>query len=97
LNNLQEHGIDGSLMKVGDRVIVRDNHDEPFLIGHIIRFDDLEGKSRTPLPVVKYEGEDEEYVCFAIVKPYSDELAATLSALSPKEQYNSLSLYHKRV
>lgn len=72
----------------GDKVIAVNNEDEPYRIGIIQRYE-LITKAQQPMPVVKFEGDDEEYMCFAHLCPYSEELEKELNKLSNICQWNS--------
>lgn len=79
-------------MNIGDKVIVRSNNDEPLLIGF---YHGEETFPNSSVPVVKDE-QGGIWYCLGIIKPFSEELMAELAPLSPKEQWNKLSINYKR-
>ena len=76
--------------KIGDKVIVRDNQDEPYKIGVLKTFDKMYGSK---IPVVTVE---QDYWCMGVVVEWNEELAAHLDTLSPKDQWNWLVIWAKR-
>ena len=77
-------------LKINDKVIVRSNGNDPLIIGNIIRFEDFNNPRNKDFPVVKCEKTKKDYVCFGIVKPYSEDLLKKLSRIKPREQWNYL-------
>ena len=82
-------------VKVGDKVIVRSNEDNPLMIGTLVRFESF-GQSNTRLPIIE-DQDEKEWLCMGIIKLYSEELLAELEPMTPKEQWNHLSHHYKRV
>lgn len=75
-------------MYTGDKVIVRSNENEPYKIGTFLGFDTV-GKREQLFPVVQVEGIN--YICFGIVKQWTQNLQDQLDQLTPREQWNLLS------
>lgn len=80
-------------MYAGQKVIVRSNEDEPYIVGHIRYFDDFGGKANKPIPIVA--NEDGEWTCFGLVRPWTMALEKLLDVLDPKEQWNLLAKNYK--
>ncbi len=81
-------------LKIGQKVIVRSNEDDPLKIGTYQGFE-LITLAKQPCPVVEFD--DGKFLVMGIIKPYSDELKEKLDKLTPKEQWNSLSENYKRI
>ena len=69
------------------KVISRSNEDEPFMVGKLVRFEDMMGGSS--IPIVKREGK--EWGCMGVVIPWTQEVADFLTFLEPKKQWEILS------
>lgn len=80
---------------VGSKVISRSNENEPYLIGVISSYIRIT-KENDLVPVINF-GEDKEYVCFSIIRHYSEELCKILDKLSPKEQWNVLTEFNLKI
>jgi len=78
------------MLKIGQRVIVRSNEDEPLLIGKIVGFDDFGGKSASSFPIVEHEGDGTHYVVMGIVRLWSKETEEFLQQFTPQEQWDLL-------
>jgi len=76
----------------GKKVIVRSNEfNDPLGIGECVGLQAI-SKAHKYLPIVKYY--DVEYICFALVALYTEELYSAIKKLSPKEQYEYLKSYN---
>jgi hypothetical protein len=67
---------------IGAKVIVRSNEDEPATVGTLIGWQKIHNQE---FPLIKYDNEEEPYLCFALVLPYSEELLKFLDGLGSRE------------
>jgi predicted kinase len=77
-----------SIMKNHDKVIVRDNSDNPYWIGEFLGYANLDN-SPDAIPNVKDDA-GETYMCCGHVIPYSEEMTARLDKLAPEDQWTLL-------
>ena len=77
-------------VKIGDRVMVVTNEDEPIMIGEVIGFENFGKIENNSLPLVREEKTEKEYVCLGIVKKYSQKLLQELESLSYIDRWNRL-------
>jgi len=77
--------------KKDDKVIVRNNEDEPYKIGTFVEYADL---SNCPddVPMVIFDGDEKPYMCFGITIPYSEDIKCRLDRLTPGQQWTLLTL-----
>jgi hypothetical protein len=75
---------------LGARVIVKSNEDDPAWIGRIKTMQILGQACPRLIPVVICEETEEEFLCFAAIALYTDELWESLKGLSVKEQYKKV-------
>lgn len=75
--------------KIGDKVIVRSNEPEPYIIGTLIRYEEI-GRDLSQIEIVKCSETSDEYWCGGIIKLYSKELKETLDKMPFIEQWNYL-------
>lgn len=80
--------IQGSTLKIGDKIICRSNEPYPLMVGKIIEFWDNEGKWSQVVPVVRESRTGKKFNVHGIVRPYSKELMDTLQTMKPLEQWN---------
>ena len=67
---------------IDERVLVRSNEDEPVKVGTVVGWQEC---ANSKFPLVKYDGEDKEYICFSVLFPYSVKLHEFLDSLSATE------------
>lgn len=77
---------------VGTKVIVRSNNDEPYMIGVFSGYELKENSSPIPVCICN----DTTYWVMGIVVEHNDELQTHLDSMTPKDQWNYLSLNYKR-
>lgn len=69
---------------VGERVIVRCNEDEPSQLGTLTGWHAMHGRE---MPLVKFDTDGKERVCFSLVLPYTEELWKFIGGLPNKRAW----------
>lgn len=82
-------------LEIGTRVIVRSNEDEPYMVGTLVEYREIGRVMPIKTPVVKCEKSGKECLVFGIIEPYGEELVEALNKLTPRQQWNVLSRWHK--
>ena len=77
------------------KVIVRNNEDEPYHIGTLIRYEIIGQMRESLLPIVKFDEDGKEYMCGGIVLEYDPILISILDKLTPKEQWDILAVNYR--
>lgn len=77
------------MFKHNDKVIVKSSDIESYKIGRFIEDSDL-SNCQGDIPVVKFAGDEERYMCFGIVLPYSKEMARRLDNIKNRQQFKFL-------
>ena len=79
---------------VGSDVICISNNNSPYKRGKIVNYVAIT-QARQLTPEVKFEGDDETWICMGILRHYSKELCSALDKLEGFEQWNVLAEFHK--
>ena len=92
--NYKKHHIEESSRRireslVGARVIVKSNEDEPYHLGVVQRYEGV-GVKGQPLPVIVFDNDPKEYLCFSAVVPFNEEILKTLAGLDNKQQWEMM-------
>lgn len=90
VSTIQSYEYDGITYKIGDKVICRSNEPHALWYGKIVEFWDNNGKWEVATPRVRNNRNGKVFTINGVIKPYSEELMATLRPLKPLEQWNSL-------
>lgn len=74
---------------IGAKVIVKSNEEEPYHIGVIQRFEQVT-MALNETPVIVYDNDPKEYMCFGAVVPYNENTIKLLDSLSIKDQWEAM-------
>lgn len=74
--------------KIGTRVFVRSNEDEPIRFGVLVDWFDGEGRFTEAIPVVAIDGK--RYFACGIVMTYRASELQAIKGLTPKQQWDAL-------
>ena len=77
-------------IRIGDKVIVISNEDEPTMVGHVKDFIKFNPGHSSSIPLVIEEGTGKEFTCFGILKLYDAALKAKLDAMPQPQRWNSV-------
>jgi hypothetical protein len=72
--------------------IIAISNEQSFQVGEIVQYQAIT-KAKVLTPIVRFYDNhgvlgEKEYLCMAIIQPYSDELISILSHLTAKEQFH---------
>ena len=81
----------------GDRCMVVTNENEKVWSGTVVDFDDWGKPHQHPLPIIKKDDDNKEYLCMGIVLPYDKERQEKLNNMSYKDRWNSCCREHCKI